>query len=79
VTNHRRHYTRKSEQTMIVGRVFIRPLTMAACTPAAYTIGRYTRQLGKRQFKNELRAWEDEDGHLAPPEALSVAHIAAAA
>lgn len=64
---------------MIVGRVFIRPLTMAACIPGAYTIGRYTRQPGKRQLKNELCAWEDQDGHLAPPEALGVAHIAAAA
>jgi hypothetical protein len=64
---------------MIVGRVFIRSLTMAACTPAAYTIGRCTRPMAKRQLKNELRAWEDEGGHLAPPEALSVAHITAAA
>lgn len=52
---------------------------MAACTPAAYTIGRCTRPMAKRQLKNELRAWKDEGGHLAPPEALSVAHITAAA
>jgi hypothetical protein len=64
---------------MIVGRALIRSLTMVACTPAAYTIGRCTRPLEKRQLKNELRAWEDEGGHLALPEALNVAHIAAAA
>jgi hypothetical protein len=43
-------------------------LAIAGCTAASLAVGRYARQLERRQLKQELRAWEDEGGNLAPSE-----------
>jgi hypothetical protein len=64
---------------MISNRFFFLALAMAGCTAAAYAIGRHTRQIEKRQHKEELRTWEDEGGNLAPSEAPAIARPAAAA
>jgi hypothetical protein len=55
-----------NEEIMIIRRFFILSLAMAGCTAAAYAIGRYTRDLEKRQLKEDLRTWEHEGGNLAP-------------
>ena len=64
---------------MISNRFFYLSLAMAASSAAAYAIGRHTRQIEKQQHKEELRAWEDEGGNLAPSEAPAIARPAAAA
>jgi hypothetical protein len=68
-----------NEETMIIRRFCILSLAMAGCTAAAYAIGRHTRHLDKRQFKEGLRTWEDEGGNLAPSEIRAMARPAAAA
>lgn len=52
---------------------------MTGFTAAAYAIGRHTRRLEKRQLKQDLRAWEDEGGNLAPSETPTVGPAVAAA
>jgi hypothetical protein len=58
---------------MINTRFFFLSLTAAGCAAAAYRIGRHTRQLEKRQLKEDLRTWEGEGGTPAPSEAPPVA------
>ena len=64
---------------MTSNRFFYLSLAMAGCTAAAYAIGRYTRQINKKQHKEDLRTWEDDGGNLAPSEAPAIARLAAAA
>ena len=64
---------------MINDRFFYLSLAMAGCAAAAYAIDRHTRQIEKKQHKEELRTWEDEGGNLAPSEAQAIARPAAAA
>jgi len=64
---------------MIIRRLIILSLAMAGCCAAAVAIGGYTRQLERRQLKQDLRTWEDEGGNLAPSEAKALARTAAAA
>ncbi len=63
---------------MIIRRLFILSLAMAGCTAAAYAIGRHTRQLEKRQLKEDLHTWEDEGGNLAPAKAPAAVRAPAA-
>jgi len=64
---------------MTSNRFFYLSLVMAACTAAAYVIGRRTRHVEKQQYKEDLRTWEDEGGNLAPSDAPAIARPAAAA
>jgi len=64
---------------MFIRRLIILSLAMAGCCAAAVAIGGHTRQLERRQLKQDLRTWEDEGGNLAPPEAKALARTAAAA
>lgn len=64
---------------MIRNRFFYLLLAMAGCAAAAYALGRHTRQVESRQYKKELRTWEDEGGTLAPSKARAIARPAAAA
>jgi hypothetical protein len=64
---------------MINSRFFSLSLAVAGCVTAAYAIGRHTRQLEKREFREDLRSWEDEGGNLAPSETPASAHPAATA
>ena len=51
---------------MITNRYFLLALLLAGGAAAAFTIGRRTRHLDKRQHKEDLRTWENEGGNLAP-------------
>jgi len=62
-----------------IRRLFILAVAVTGFTAAAYAIGRRTRQLEKRQLKQDLRAWEDEGGNLAPSETPTVGPAVAAA
>jgi len=53
---------------MSIRKLLIFSLAIAGCTAASLAVGRYTKQLERRQLKQELRAWEDEGGNLAPTE-----------
>ena len=53
---------------MIISRFLIFAVAMSGLTAAAFAVGRHSRQLEKRQLKEDLRAWEDEGGNLAPSE-----------
>ena len=64
---------------MIRNSFFYLSLAMAACTTAAYAVGRHARQMERQQHKEDLRIWEDEGGNLAPSEAAAIARPAAAA
>ena len=64
---------------MTSNRFFYLSLAMAGCTAAAYAIGRHTRQVEKRQHKQDLRTWEDEGGNLAPSETSNMERPAATA
>ncbi len=64
---------------MISGKFSILSLAMAGCVAAAYAIGRHARHLERQQLKQDLRAWEDEGGNLAPSEAPAMPRPAAAA
>lgn len=57
---------------MIIRRFLILSAAMAGCTAAAYAIGRHTRNVEKRELKEDLRTWEHEGGNLAPPEACNL-------
>jgi hypothetical protein len=51
---------------MITNRFFLLALLLSGGAAAAFTIGRHSRHLEKRQHKEDLRTWEDEGGNLAP-------------
>jgi hypothetical protein len=47
---------------MIANRFLLLALTLGACAAFAYAVGRHTRQIEKKQFKEDLRTWEGEGG-----------------
>jgi hypothetical protein len=47
---------------MIANRFLLLVLTLGAFAALAYTVGRHTRQIEKKQFKEDLRTWEGEGG-----------------
>lgn len=64
---------------MISRSFLILAVAMTGFTVAALAVGRHARQLEKRQLKEDLRAWEDEGGNLAPSETAAIARAVAAA
>jgi hypothetical protein len=63
---------------MITNRLVSLALLLAGGAVAAFTIGRRSRYLEKRQHKENLRTWEDEGGNLAPSKTPAVARPASA-
>lgn len=64
---------------MISRSVLIFAAAITGFTVAALAVGGHTRQLEKKQHKEDLRAWEDEGGNLAPSETAAAARAVAAA
>ncbi len=64
---------------MISRSFLILAAAMTGVAVAALAVGRHARQLDKRQLKEDLRAWEDEGGNLAPSETAAAARAVATA